>query len=251
MRRPTFLLAALVLLAGCGSSSHNSTSTTSQAPPASTSTTTPSTTTSSPTPTKAQATAAGQAINLTSADLPGFKSTPSTRTAADIATDTRLAKCTGTSPPSAAIARVQSDTFTHGSGLQEQQVSSTVETLPSASTVSSDLAAIRTAHARTCVGNELSSLVRQSGGSAVKFGPASISSLASPAAGSDGSWGFRVTVPGKAGSTSFQFVVDLYGVAVGRLEISLSTLAIGQPIPASTEQRLLSTLTTRGVAHKI
>jgi len=91
---------------------------------------------------------------------------------------------------------VYSDDFSRGSGLQGQQVGSSVDVLPSASLAEQDFVKFTAASARTCVGAYVARALAQSpGSSSVKFGTVSILTLAPPPGSSANSFGYRFVIP--------------------------------------------------------
>ena len=221
------VLACAGLIAGCGSSSSSSGSA----------------------PSKAAATKAANQINLKPADLPQSTATPNPNTPG--ALDSQLASCAGTSPPGSAIVNLNSPTLDVGSGLQQQSFSSNVKVMPSKAVVSKDLAAIQSGKAQACIKSLLPKAIAQSAGSRVKFSDVTITPLAPSASGADGSFGYRVTISASASGQRLAIIVDEFGAAVGRIELTLNDFGIGKPVASATESQLLSTLVGRAVANKL
>jgi hypothetical protein len=218
-------IACAGLIAGCGSSSSTSA------------------------PSKAEATTAANQINLKPADLPHSTPTPNPNTTG--ALDTELATCAGTSPPGAAIVNLNSPSLDVGTGLQQQSFSSNVKVLPSKAVVSKDLTAIQTAKAQACIKSLLPKAIGQSASSQVKFSGVKIMPLSPSVSGADGTFGYRLKVSAAAGAQRLSIIVDEFGAAVGRIELTLNDFGIGTPVSAATESKLLSTLVSRAVAHKL
>jgi hypothetical protein len=216
--------------AGCGSSSS-------------------STSASAPwTPARAQAFAA--AVILTAADVPGFTASRHHETAADRQNVAQLASCAGAVDPSRRIVDVYSDDISRGSGLQAQQVGSSVDVLPSASLAKQDFIKFTAPSARTCIAAYVARALAQSpSSSSVQFGTASILTLSPPPGASANSFAYRFVIPVTASGVKVQFYVDLLFHRAGPAEIAFNDLGIGAPFPARDEQRLFSLLVRRADAH--
>jgi hypothetical protein len=217
-------VAVAGLIAGCGSSSTSA-------------------------PSKAAATSAANQINLRPADLPHSTATPNPNTTG--ALDSQLASCAGTSPPGAAIVNLNSPSLDVGTGLQQQSFSSNVKVLPSKAIVTKDLAAIQSGKAQACIKSLLPKAIAQSASSRVKFSGVTITPLSTSVSGADGSYGYRLTVSAAATGQRLTIMVDEFGAAVGRIELTLNDFGIGTPASSATESKLLSTLVSRAVAHKL
>ena len=228
LRSSTVAIAACAgLIAGCGSSGGSS---------------------SSP-PSKAAATKAADQINLKQADVPHSTATPNPNTTG--ALDTQLASCAGTSSPGTAIVNLNSPSLDIGSGLQQQSFSSNVKVMPSKAIVAKDLAAIESTKAQQCIKSLLPKAIAQSASNQVKFSGVKIAPLATSVSGADGSFGYRLTVSASAAGQHLAIIVDEFGAAVGRIELTLNDFGIGTPVSSATESKLLSTLVSRAVAHKL
>ena len=225
--RASMLAAAALagLIAGCGGSSKTSA------------------------PSKAEATNAANQINLKPADMPHSTPTPNPNTPG--ALDSQLASCAGTSPPGAAIVNLNSPSLDIGTGLQQQSFSSNVKVFPSKAIVTKDLAAIQSGKAQACIKSLLPKAIAQSASSRVKFSGVTITPLATRVSGADSSFGYRLTVSAAAAGQQLTIMVDEFGAAVGRIELTLNDFGIDTPVSSATESKLLSTLVSRAVAHKL
>ena len=106
------------------------------------------------------------------------------------------------------------------------------------------------ASARTCVSAYVARVLAQSpSSSSVKFGTASILTLAPPPGASASSFGYRFVIPVAAAGVKTQFYVDLLFHRAGPAEVACNDLGIGTPFPARDEQRLFTLLVTRADAH--
>jgi hypothetical protein len=188
-------------------------------------------------------------VNLRPADVPGFSQATHQETAADRQNVAELARCAGAVDPSLRIAHVPGESFARGSGIQTEQVGSTVDVYPSASQTRQDFAKFGATSARTCVSAYVArSLAGSSTNPNVKFGTADVSTLAPPAGTAAGSFGYRLVVPLTASGTSVTFYFDLLFHRSGPAEVSFQSLGVGSPFPAAAEQHLFKLLVTRADA---
>ena len=217
-------LGAAVLLAGCGGSG------------------------SSGAPSRAAASLAAGAINLTSTDMPGFMSTPPAAGTSKV--DQELASCAGTSGPSSNIVDVKSPTFSRGTGLQTEGAASAVTVKRSPAIVRRDLAALQSTTARDCLAKFIPAAVGQSATS-LRFGPPRIESLTPSGPGADGTFGYRIGLTATVAGQRFKVSFNFLGAAVGRIELTFNDFWIGKPFDLATEQRLFALLVTRARAHRL
>jgi hypothetical protein len=182
--------------------------------------------------------------------VPGFTASPHHETPADRQNVAQLASCAGAVDPSRRIVDVYPDDFSRGSGLQAQQVASSVDVLPSTSLAEQDVMKVTAASARTCVRAYVARALAQSPSSSpVKFGTPSILTLAPPPGTSANSFGYRFVIPVTASGVKVQSYVDLLFHRAGPAEVAFNDLGIGTPFPAPDEQRLFSLLVTRADTH--
>jgi len=199
------------------------------------------------TPSLSTAHALARAINLTSADLPGYKASPNPASSGDQQSDDTLATCDAGVPPSKQVLSVNSSLFTTGSALQEREVNSNVTVLESAALAQKDIGAIGSARGRNCLKTSLEGLVRQAQ-SGVTLSNARISSLPVSRSGNDGAFADRVTLTISTQGVHVPIFIDIFGVARGPAEVELETLGIGSAFPSSSETHLLALLTRRADA---
>ena len=233
MRHARAGILAMIVAAGAAGCGGSSSSTSSSAPW---------------TPARANAFAA--AANLTAADLPGFTRSPPRETAADRQNVAQLASCAGAVDPSRRIVDVHSDDFSRGSGLQVQQVNSSVEVLPSATLAQQDFTKFTTASARGCISTYAAhALAAATTSSSVKFGTPSIRALTPPGGTGTNSFGYRFVIPLRASGATINVYIDLLFHRSGPAEVAFNDSAIGTPFPPADQQRLFSLLVTRADAH--
>jgi hypothetical protein len=197
--------------------------------------------------------AIAQAINLRPSDLPGFVVSAPDHSSAGNQFNARMKACVGSGFISqfsrGNLADVNSPTFTSGSGLQAEQVSSGVTIVRSSAVVRGDLAAIDSGRIQGCLASSLDGMtVPTNSGATVTVNNVQVAALPT-AQGANGSFGLRTTMSMSALGINIPVVLDILGYGVGRDELALMAFAIGRPFPQQTEQRLSSLLVSRAVAH--
>jgi hypothetical protein len=159
---------------------------------------------SSKPPTKAQAATAAAAINLVAADAPtGYKGKPHASTSDTKTEDAALAACAGAArPDTGSVDDVYSEDFSTGTQLDLKQVASDVQVMASASRATNDLKAYQGDKMKGCLGTYITQLIaKQAGGvSGVTFGTPTVTKLSPQAPGTNGAFGYQVTLPVSAGS---------------------------------------------------
>ena len=153
-------------------------------------------------------------------------------------------------------ADVKSPEFASGAGLELAEVKSDVEVVPSAAQASASLAQLEAAvakpGARTCLEAKISQVFAKgvskaaSASAKITLGHTTVS-LLSPSV--PRSFGLQITLPIKVALKGIEIPMHVYvraiGFIAGPAEITLTTTGLSKPFPASTEQRLLSTLASR------
>lgn len=196
-----------------------------------------------------QATTIANQINLTSADVPGFTSSPNPETASDKQGGAQLAACAGGVPPSKNIVDINSPNFSAGSGLTQTQTSSNVVVLPSSALVQQNLTALTSAKGHACLNTFVSNELSKSTSSGVTFNSGTITTLPTSTAGTDGGFGIRFIVSASAQGVHIPFYLDVLGFAKNSTEVELEALGISKPFPATQEAHLYSLLVSRADAH--
>ncbi len=196
-----------------------------------------------------QARAIGNAVNLTSADLPGYSATPQQPISGEKQTSAQFAACVDGIGPADTIAKLYSAKFDRGSGLRVEQVESSVTVLRSASLATRELAADEGAGAQSCLAKSVLQGAVRASSSSIKYGALQISRIPTPPGATDGSVGYRFVVAVTSSGLRFQIYDDLLGFRAGPTGIGLETLRIGQAFPTSDETRLYSLLVSRAKAH--
>jgi hypothetical protein len=177
---------------------------------------------------------------LTLTDVPGFTAGPHENTAADRQNVAQLARCAGAVDPSRRIVDVHSDDFSRGSGLQVQTVGSSVDVLPSASLAQQDFMKFTAASARQCVGTYVARALAQSASSSsIRFGTASILTLALPPGTDRNSFGYRFVIPLSATGVKIKVYTDLLFHRAGPAEVAFDDVGIGTPSRLATSNACL------------
>ena len=186
-----------------------------------------------------QAKTVAAAIVLRHGDLPSYTQSPNPVTRQEERISARLSKCTGATPDSAALAKVQSPNFDSPGG-GSISVGSTALIQSSATTVAHDLKAVTAPKALNCLASQLSSTLQ-----AALAGKATLLSLngsriQSVIRGSDGTFAFRFAfVLGvKQGKTTVKVPAygDFVGFIWGQAEVSLSIESELSPPSAALER---------------
>jgi hypothetical protein len=245
--RGVIALLALALagepLAGCGS---GASATHTSAPAAR------SGATSSTRLTRRRALAFAQAVNLTPSDVPPF--TPSSRNESSSPqeqhAERQLRRCAGPVASARGLAEVRSKNFELKRDVLQLGVSSEVDVAPGSAQAAKNLAAIRSAHVRSCFSRYLQELFKgpQFAGGAV--GPVTIESGTPPAPGATGSFGWRATAAFTVQSIRVHVYLDVLGFVDGPAQVTLFSYGVLRPFPAALQERLFSLLLVRAKAHR-
>ena len=237
------LLAVAGVLAACGSSARSS-------PPS----TTRSQSADGARPlTKAQALAFADAVNLTAADVPGFKASSRSQRGHTSAIEKRLERemlsCVGGSSGRASLAEAGSKSFERETPLSDESVSSEVAVAHSSAAAASGLGTIHSEHTKACLAHYFNLLFRGKGSGGATFGAVSVSQGTPPAPGASGSFGWRISTKVTGHGLSIPFYVDLLGFVYGPAEVSLLSSGAPRPFPAAAEQELYLLLLRRARAQ--
>jgi hypothetical protein len=212
--------------------------------------------------TKAQALAFANAVNLTAADVPGFKATSrddhESKTPAEKRLERELTRCTGESLNSpGGLVDESSRDFKLEHGILHFSVSSEVSVARTPALAASELMAIRSKHVRTCLSRYLGRLLKyqilKEQTSKATINPNSISLSIShgtpPAPGATGSFGWRITATVAVHNIKLPFYIDILGFVYGPAEVTLTSSGAIRPFPASTQEHLYLLLLERAEAN--
>jgi len=235
---------AFLFLSGCGGSSH----------PKSTGTSTAATTSAPATPmTKSQARTLAQALGLKPADVAGFKAVPvnHTESAQEQALTRQLETCAGGAGKAHKLAEAKSDEFKRAVKGLPVEVSSTVAIEESPAYAEQDLRAIRSARGRRCIVRLVDAAFKGKKFGGASIGAGSIREGSPPAAGTNGSFGVRLTVPISAPGITVKAYFDFLGFVHGPEEVTLQSIGVGEPFPAATQEHLFAVLVARASSHAL
>jgi len=264
MRRTIVILALLAaggLLVACGSGSYPSTTTV--APTAVTrrvdAAAAAKTSAANRSLTKAQAIAFAHAVNLTAADVPGFKVSSEKNeheTAAEKRLEHEMLRCVralgshyGIVEGSHGLVEMGSKEFGREANTGEESVQSEVTVVRTPALAAKELAAMRSPHVRVCLSHYLDLLFKSHKYHGATVSPVSISQGTPPAPGATGSFAWRITTTITLHSVTIPIYIDIFGFVEGPAEVSLFTAGVPRPFPAATEERLFSLLLTRAKTH--
>jgi hypothetical protein len=203
--------------------------------------------------TRRQALAFANAVNLTASDVPPFtsssrneNSSPSERQA-----ERQLRRCAGPVASARGLAEVSSKSFELKRDVLQLGVSSEVDVARSSAQAAQNLAALRSAHVRSCFSRYLEQLFKgpQFAGGAVS--PVSIESGTPPAPGTTGSYGWRAIAAFTVQGIRVQVYLDMLGFVDGPAQVTLFSYGVLRPFPAAVQERLFSLLLVRAKAHRL
>jgi len=199
--------------------------------------------------------AVGEAIVLRSADLPGFRFSPTihVRAPAGGLSNYPGAQCLGSDANGAKNSvLVMSVAVAHSGDTQVEDVISIVTVKPSVAAVARDFTVFESRGLPGCVSRveqaEFQAEFATSGGN-VNVGAVHATFLPFRAPGSDASFGWRVSAVVRDAGRLINVYVDLRGFAIGRDEVMLETVSLPNPFPPDTARRLSSLLLARALAQ--
>lgn len=200
--------------------------------------------------TKAQANAFVRAVILRAGDLPGFR--VSTEHEHETATEKHLTGemvgCIGGGGFTKGLAAASSQHFERETGAFDQGVHSEVTVAQTAAMAARELALIRGKRARACMSHFFGLIFKGVQYRGATFGLVAISQGFPPAAGTAGSFGWRVTAALRLHGLQIPIYVDIVGFVYGPAEITLFSSGAPEQFPAATERRLYALLVKRARA---
>ncbi len=203
-------------------------------------------------PAKTQALAFAHAVNLTAADVPGFKPTTEhhSETAIEKRRERELQGCAGVGLEAGqSVTQESSPDFKLEHGILDLSVNSEVSVARTPALAAKELATIRSSHFRACLTKYLDLLFGEQDRPGTTVGPISIVQGTPPAPGASGSFGWRITATITARGIKLPFYQDMLGFVYGSAEISLVSSGALRPFPAAVEQQLFTLLLDRAKAH--
>ncbi len=202
-----------------------------------------------------QAVAFARAVNLRSADVPGFSvsSAHDREITADRRLERALRDCVTAKRSQKTLAEVSSSGFEREAATYEQSVSSEVSVAQAptwpAARQSTEL---RSSRVRGCLSRDLNKLLAvQKNPPVVKLGPVSIALLPTHAPGASSSFGLRISARIKVRIFVVHVYVDVLGFVHNSAVVTLVTSGAPAPFPASTERHLFSLLLERAKRDRL
>jgi hypothetical protein len=203
--------------------------------------------------TRSRAVAFARAVNLRSADVPGF--TPSSKREGEGAREkqlqSRLRQCVGSLSFGGPLAAAQSPSFRLRRTILDLGVNSEVAVAPTPELAARELAAIRGARIRQCFSHYLDLLLEGQRKPGARLRPVSIASGTPPAPGANGSFGWRITATFAVGRIPVSLYVDILGFILGPARVTLVSSGALRPFPAAIQQRLYALLLSRAGARAL
>jgi hypothetical protein len=256
MQRITILAAVLAsggLLASCGghgalTSGVRTHSTEAPADPA------------APKLTSAQAVAFAHRVNLRAADVPGFRHSAEHEheTNAEKRLGREMLRCVGAAGARHGLADASSTGFEHKGSASVLTVSSNVTVARTPAIATKELSELRSGHTRGCVAHYFSQVLRGQQFRGGTVSPVSIMHGDPPAAGTTGSFGWRISAAvtvnlprGPIHRIRLPFYIDILGFVYGRAEVALFSFGTPLPFPAAAEQHLFTLLLNRAQARGV
>jgi hypothetical protein len=208
--------------------------------------------------TRAQATAYARAINLRPADVPelaGFS--PEGEAPLPTRSDFEFTRCFGGVSPARRIAKLHSAEFgiKGGPAAKAQFEESRVEVWPTAGLAAGNDAASISSRGSACIAHSLEArdkrINRRRTGPA-KHGRPTVTTVPNPLPGVSQSFLRTIAEPLiRGGRIRVQIYHDIFSFVSGPAEIELVATGFSHPVPAATEERLLSVLLARARSNTL
>jgi hypothetical protein len=200
---------------------------------------------------KPQALAFARAVNLTSADVPGFTATEkhSKDSTSEKRLEHQMLSCAGIGGSTETVLEEGSKDFKLKRRILDFGVSSEVAVQSSAAAAQKGLAAIRSAHVRGCFSNYLQQIFKGEQTKDATPGRVTIQAGTPPAPGMDGSFGWRVTATFLVRGLKVPIYLDFLGFVDGPSQVTLLSSGVLEPFPAAVQQHLFALLLARAKTH--
>jgi hypothetical protein len=211
-------------------------------------------------PTAAQEAAFASAVNLTAADVPGFKASPSSQhaeTSDERRLQRDLAACIGAHAPAAgesagpSPSERHSPEFTRRVSLITFTTSSSISFSSSAQSAARELATLRSRRTRACLQRYVQALLRSRHLGGVTFRHVTITQGTPPAPGTSGGFGWRVTAHASLKGISVPVYLDVLGFVYRTAEVRLLSTGLIAPFPSHAQEHLYRTLIARARAQSL
>jgi hypothetical protein len=203
---------------------------------------------------KQQALAFARAVNLRPGDLPGYQAAPRESegsSAAEKRASHELQQCLGASAEQHPVVELSSLRFERKASIAQVSVSSSVTVERSTAIAGKELEAIHSPHTRSCFTTYFKGLFSSPTYKGATIGPVKLESGTPPAAGTSGSFGWRLRTSLTVRSVPIPIELDILGFVEGRSEVALTSFGLAVPFPAATEQQLFLLLLSRARAHHL
>ncbi len=205
-------------------------------------------------PTKAQADAAAKAINLLQADVSAdYKGTDhdSTDDGLEEQVGTELATCLkadkSLADKATTVSKGYSQDFEKGAAPSSLQVSSEVEVVTSTDLGKKQLALYTSDKTPDCLSaayqKAFATTFKDEPG--VTLGKITIKKVDADASGTDGAFGYTITLPLSGGGQSFTVSANFYGFLKKHTKVTLTTSAFGSDFPDTLKDDLYGKLVER------
>jgi hypothetical protein len=204
-------------------------------------------------PTRSQAEAFARAVNLKSADVPGFMASPrhEAETPQEKQLQRRLRACVGRVRVGGGVIEDQSASFKFKRGILDFGVSSEVAVARTAASAASELAAIRGERVKRCFSRYLDLLLQSQRHAGARLRPVDIVSGTPPAPGANGSFGWRIIASFTVQRFKLSLYVDILGFVLGPARVTLVSSGLLRPFPATVQQRLFGLLLARASSRPL
>jgi hypothetical protein len=202
---------------------------------------------------RARARAFASAVNLRTADVPGFRASSKREhhAAGEQRLEQELLRCVGSAGAGRRLVESGSGTFERHASIASQSVSSEVNVAQTPALAAKELAAFHSGRLPRCLSHYFSGLLGSQRYHGARVSPVSTKQGSPPAAGTTGGFGLRFTATLTLHSVSIPLYIDILGFVEHSAEVSMFATGIPAPVPARIEERLFSLLLERAKTHKI
>lgn len=204
-------------------------------------------------PSRAQSLAFANAVNLTAADIPEA-SVAHGETRTDSARERReLRACEAHVKHAHAFVEVMSPKLRRGRELEIEQIRSGVAVVSDERAIPAEMAGVERPGVLECVAHVLTRNYSDKSIRDARWGRFTVSKLAVDLPGQKVTIGIRIVASLNLplSEVSVPIYADVLGFESGPAEIMLIAASVTQPVPAATEQELLTLLSSRARAHAL
>ena len=194
------------------------------------------------------------AVNLTGADLPGFRPAPDAKereTPGQRQLEQRFLACVGGGERAGAGREQRSGQYRRQLGLVDETVSSAVSFLREPGQAAGEVALLRSARTGRCLVRYLDERYRGQRFGSVVVGHVTISQGIPPAPGTSGGFAWRIDAPLRVRGVSVPFYMDMLGFVYRQAEVRLVSSGLIVPFPAAAQEQLFRLLLSRATAQKL